>query len=132
MEILDWVAASAVDLDEQAARRAVEAVLSDLVRGDVDLDEPLDLDSATSLFHGFVVQYLTRTIITPLSARLTENASAARSREIEREIARVVRALVELDLSPQQFSEIDWLGSEGAQVFEQIRNDALDMLAEAD
>lgn len=132
MEILDWVASSAVDLDEQTARRAVEAVLSDLVRDNIDLDEPLDLDTATAVFQGFVVQYLTRTIITQLSARIAENTSATKSREIEQEIARVVEALVKFDISSAQFSEIDWLGQEGATVFERIRNTALDMLAEED
>ena len=132
MEILDWVAASVVDLDEQAARRAVEAVLSELVQDDIDLDNPLDLDTAIDLFHRFVVQYLTRTIITPLSARLTDNASASQSRQNEQEIARLVEALVKIDISPQRFSQIDWLGPEGAEVFEQLRNDALGVLAEDD
>ena len=130
MDILDWVADSSDDLDEQTARRAVEAVLSDLVRNDVDLDAPLDLGAATAIFQGFVVQYITRTIITPLSARLTENAPASQARDNERDIERVVQALVEIDIPPQQFPRIDWLGQEGAATFEQIRNDALDLLAD--
>lgn len=132
MDILDWVAASNNDLDEQTARRAVEAVLSDLVRNDVDLDTPLDLGAATAMFQAFVVQYITRTLIVPLAARLSENASASQARDNEREIERVVEALVEIDISPQQFPSIDWLGQEGAATFERIRDDALDVLAEDD
>lgn len=130
MEILDWITESGDDLDEQTARRAVEAVLSDLVRDGADLEAPLDVHAARAVFQDFVVQYVTRTIMVPLLARLTDNASAPQAREHEREIERVVEAIVEIDISPQQFSQIDWLGSEGAETFERIRNDALDLLAE--
>ena len=129
MDILDWVAVDAVDLDDQAARRAAEAVLSGLARDGVDLDQPLELDEGAALFQKFLVQYLIRCITTPLAKRLTENASATQSREHERDIARVVEALVQLDISPQQFPTIDWLGTEGAEVFERIRQDAIDVLA---
>ena len=132
MEILDWVAAGPVDLDEQEARRAVEAVLSEFVRDGIDLDDPLDTDTALDLFQRFVVQYLTRTIIAPLSARLTDAAPASSSRQNEQDISRLVEALVKIDISPQQFSQIDWLGPQGAEVFEQLRSDALNVLAEDD
>ena len=132
MDILDWVADTSDDLDEQTARRAAEAVLSGLVRDDVALDVPLDIGAAMAMFQSFVVQYITRTIIVPLSARLTENAPASEARQYEREIERVVEALVELDIPPEQFPRIDWLGSEGAETFKRIRDDALDLLADDD
>ena len=129
MDILDWVADEAVDLDDQAARRAAEEVLSDLARDGVELDQPLEPDEGVALFQEFLVQYLIRSIITPLAKRLTENASATQSHKHERDIARVVEALVQLDISPQQFHTVDWLGREGAEVFERIRQDAIDVLA---
>ena len=129
MDILDWVADEAVNLDDQAARRAAEEVLSDMARDGVDLDQPLEPDEGVTLFQEFLVQYLIRSIITPLAKRLTENASATQSLRHERDIARVVEALVQLDISPQQFHTVDWLGREGAEVFERIRQDAIDVLA---
>lgn len=129
MDILDWVADDAVDLDDQSARRAAGAILSGLARDGVDLDQPLELDEGAALFRDFLVEYLIRTIITPLEKRLTENASATQSRKHEQDIARVVKALVHLDISAEQFSTIDWLGPEGAAVFERIRKDAIDVLA---
>ncbi len=129
MVILNWVAADAVSLDDQSARRAAEAVLSDLIRDDVDLEQPLGSGHAAALFRSFLVQYLVRSIITPLEGRLTENASAPQARSHEQSIANVVEALVRLEVSPEQLVEIDWLGTEGATLFEQIRNDTLHILA---
>ena len=129
MVILDWVAADTVSLDDQSARRAVEAVLSELIREDVDLEQPLDSGHGAALFRSFLVQYLVRSIITPLEGRLTENASASQARSHEQDIANVVEELVRLEVSPEQLAEIDWLGREGALVFEQIRDDTLDILA---
>ena len=129
MEILDWVAGDAVDLDDQAAKRSAEAVLSDLVRDGIDLDQQLDPHTGTALFRSFLVQYLTRSIITPLASRLTEDVSARQAREHERSITRVVEALVQSVVSQQQLLDTDWLGPEGGEVFERIRNDALEILA---
>ena len=129
MVILNWVAADAVSLDDQSARRAAEAVLSDLIREDVDLEQPLDSGHGAALFRSFLVQYLVRSIITPLERRLTENASARQARSHEQGIANVVEELVWIEVSPEQLVEIDWLGPEGATLFEKIRNDTLHILA---
>ena len=129
MELLEWVAADAVDLDEQTARRAAEAVLAELVREGIDLDQTIEPALAASFFRQFLVQYLTRTIVTPVSKSLTENASAARAKDDEQALARVVDALVRLELSADQLISIDWLGEQGAATIERIRQDALDLLA---
>lgn len=129
MVMLNWISADAVSLDDQSARRSVEAVLSELIREDTDLERPLDANQGIALFRSFLVQYLTRSIITPLEQRLTDNASAPEARSHERHIANVVEGLLQLEISTEQLVETDWLGEEGASVFEQIRRDALDILA---
>lgn len=132
MLILDWIAADAVALDDQSARRAAEAVLSELVREDVDLEQPLNPGRGVELFRSFLVQYLTRSILTPLEGRLTDNATATQARSHEQRVADVVDALIHLQISPEQLTETDWLGAEGAAIFEQIRDDAIDILADDD
>lgn len=132
LEILEWIAEDAVDLDQQVARRSVEEVLSNLDRDGVDLDQPMDTATGTDIFRGFVVEYVTRSILMPVTPRLVENAAAPKSREKERDIARYVEALVEVDIPAERFAEIDWLGVEGAGVLDQIHNDALDALADGE
>lgn len=129
MELLDWVSQDSSDLDEQIARRAAEAVLAELVRDGVDLEAPIEPTEAADLFRAFLVQYLTRTIVTPIAKRLTENASASRARNLERNIARVVEALVRLEVSTEQLTSIDWLAPDGAATVDRIRTAALDLLA---
>lgn len=129
MLILDWIAANAVALDDQSARRAAEAILSELVREDVDLEQPLDAGRGVDLFRSFLVQYLIRSILTPLEGRLTDNATAAQARSHEQRVADVVDALIHLEISPAQLTETDWLGAEGASIFEHLRDDAIDILA---
>ena len=129
MLILDWIAADAVALDDQSARRAAEAILSELVREDVDLEQPLDAGRGVDLFRSFLVQYLIRSILTPLEGRLTDNATAAQARSHEQRVADVVDALIHLEISPEQLTETDWLGAEGASIFEHLRDDAIDILA---
>lgn len=129
MAILDWIADEAAGLDAQIARRAAEAILSDVISDDDDLMQPLDAERAARLLQEFLTQYLIRIIITPVESRLTDNAPAPRARQNEREIMDVVRELVRLDITPSQLSQTDWLGVEGATILESICSDALEILS---
>ena len=132
MTMLNWVTDDASDLDEQAARRSVEAVLSGFVRGGGDLEAALDPVTGGALVKGFVVQHLIRSLLTPLTPRLAENIPAQQSREYEEQISRMVEALLDNAVYPEEFANVDWVGSEGAAVLDHIRQDALDILAEED
>ena len=135
MRLLDWVAADAVDLNDQAARKAAEDVLAQLVHED-DLDDvfdtPLDAERATELFRRFLVRYIERAILIALARRLTENATSDRARDLERQIGRVVDSLVEVTVTPSQLVSTDWLGPEGAALVDRLRADALEILSEDD
>ena len=113
-EILDWIAGDSVSLDDQAARRAAEQVLAELLSDGTDsLDQTLDAATATELFRTFLVEYLTRAVLTPIAKRLTENATAKRSKTLERDIGRVIDALVHVEIADDQMGEIDWFGGRG-------------------
>jgi len=130
LSILDWVAADSTTLDDQAARRAAEQVLSALLESDDDVfDTPMDVSEAAELFRQFLVEYLTRTILTPLLKQLTENSGASQARRHERDIRRVVDALVHLELDANQFQRVDWFGDDGAKLVDRLRHDALDLLS---
>lgn len=132
-EILDWIAGDSVTLDDQAARRSAEQVLSELLSDGIDsLDQPLNAATAANLFRTFLVEYLTRAVLTPITKRLTENATAKRSKTLERDIGRVIDALVYVGITDEQMGEIDWFGDEGAAVVERLRSEALDLLADAE
>jgi hypothetical protein len=129
LEILDWVAADTTTLDDQAARRAAEQVLSSFLESEEDIfDIPMDVSEAAELFRRFLVEYLTRTILTPLLKRLTDNSGANDARRHERDIKRVVDALVDLELDAAEFQRVDWFGEDGAKLVDRLRHDALDLL----
>ena len=129
LEILDWVAVDATTLDDQAARRAAEQVLSNLLESEEDVfDTPMDVLEAVELFRRFLVEYLTRMILTPLLKRLTENSGANDARRHERDIRRVVDAIVHLELDAVEFQQVDWFGEDGAKLVDRLRHDALDLL----
>ena len=132
MAILDWVTDDASDLDEQVARRSVEAVLASFVRDGGDLETDLAPATGGALLKEFVVQHLIRSILTTLTPLLAENVPAAQSREHEKKLSRTVEALLDNTVSPEKFSTVNWVGSEGVTVLDRIRKDALNILAEED
>jgi len=132
-EILDWVAGDAATLDDQAARRAAEEVLSELLAAGEDVfDAPLDGATAADLFRSFLVAYLTRSVLNPIAKRLTENAPAKRAETLERDIGRVIDALVHVEIAAERMSTIDWFGPEGTVVVDRLRTEALELLAGAE
>lgn len=132
IELVNFVSGDEAGFEATAVRSATDEIIAAVVEALEDDDTEWDESRIERLLERFWSRYISSLITQALSASLMTAAPGEEAARLVREIDDHVVALLEHHLDGRPLLDVDWLGSEGAELSERIRVEVLEVVVGAE
>jgi hypothetical protein len=126
--LVDLLAGSGSDLEDQAARAAALDVIDELFEERTDYDElaeiTLDGDGVVAALEAFIAYYVYNRLLPQIDERLTRFADPARAEQLDGDLKQLIRAEVRIRLRDVDPLAFDWTSAEAHRLVEGLIRDA--------
>lgn len=134
--LLDLFSTSTDNLDQSAARRAVEEVENEILEHcesfddlEAEFEKLVDPGALAELLSSFIAAYVFYRLLEVIKERLRDGSSSRSvAQRLERELREYIKDQVHIELTGIDISGFDWRGEDGQQLISRLLRDALTIM----